>query len=140
MAAAKAARTEMMQRVRENKANGQGRNGGAPAQQPRGPHQPRAQQPRAERVDRDDDERDTMPRNVNPLQTNLHNRRHETRGTKPVQPGGQPDPMRTSIDSMAGGGRRRGGGGGGGGGGRGRSGGGGGGNWGGGGGNRSYGR
>ncbi|MBP6405005.1 MAG: DEAD/DEAH box helicase [Proteobacteria bacterium] len=162
-AAAKAARTEMMQRVRENKASqgqggrgngggarangarngardGQGRNGGAPAQQPRGPHQPRAQQPRAERVDRDDDERDTMPRNVNPLQTNLHNRRHETRGTKPVQPGGQPDPMRTSIDSMAGGGRRRGGGGGGGGGGRGRSGGGGGGNWGGGGGNRSYGR
>ena len=162
-AAAKAARTEMMQRVRENKASqgqggrgngggarangarngardGQGRHGGAPAQQPRGPHQPRAQQPRAERVDRDDDERDTMPRNVNPLQTNLHNRRHETRGTKPVQPGGQPDPMRTSIDSMAGGGRRRGGGGGGGGGGRGRSGGGGGGNWGGGGGNRSYGR
>jgi ATP-dependent RNA helicase RhlE len=126
-AAAKAARTEMMQRVRENKAS-------------QGPHQPRAQQPRAERVDRDDDERDTMPRNVNPLQTNLHNRRHETRGTKPVQPGGQPDPMRTSIDSMAGGGRRRGGGGGGGGGGRGRSGGGGGGNWGGGGGNRSYGR
>ncbi|MGE0332452.1 MAG: DEAD/DEAH box helicase [Ramlibacter sp.] len=165
-AAAKAARTEMMQRVRENKAgqgngrgngggnggggngargngarNGEGRpargrNGGAPAQpqHARGPQQARPQQPRAERVDRDDDDRDTVPRNVNPLQTNLHNRRHETRGTQPVQVGGQPDPMRTSIDSMAGGGKRRGGGGG-----RGRSGGGGG-NWGGGGGNRSYGR
>ncbi len=165
-AAAKAARTEMMQRMRENQAgqgqggrgngggnngangggargngarNGQGRpaqgrNGGAPAhpQHARGPQQARPQQPRAERVDRDDDDRDTMPRNVNPLQTNLHNRRHETRGTQPVQAGGQPDPMRTSIDSMAGGGKRRGGGG------RGRSGGGGG-NWGGGG-NRSYGR
>jgi ATP-dependent RNA helicase RhlE len=179
-AAAKAARTEMMQRVRENKAgqasggggngggrnggsnggggNGSrgngarsgagrpahGRNGGAPAQpqHARGPQQARPQQPRAEHVDRDDDDRDTVPRNVNPLQTNLHNRRHETRGTQPVQVGGQPDPMRTSIDSMAGGGKRRGGGGGGGGGGRGRSGGGGGGgNWGGGGGgNRSYGR
>ena len=177
-AAAKAARSEMMQRVRENKAgqgggggrgngggngggsggggnggrgNGarsgsgrpaHGRNGGAPAQpqHARGPQQARPQQPRAERVDRDDDDRDTVPRNVNPLQTNLHNRRHETRGTQPVQVGGQPDPMRTSIDSMAGGGKRRGGGGGGG---RGRSGGGGGGggNWGGGGGgNRSYGR
>jgi ATP-dependent RNA helicase RhlE len=176
-AAAKAARTEMMQRVRENKASqGQGggrgngagngggngggngargngarsgsgrpahgRNGGAPAQpqHARGPQQARPQQPRAERVDRDDDDRDTVPRNVNPLQTNLHNRRHETRGTQPVQVGGQPDPMRTSIDSMAGGGKRRGGGGGGGGRGRSGGGGGGGGNWGGGGGNRSYGR
>jgi len=79
-----------------------------------------------------DDDRDFVPRNVNPLQTNLHNRRHEMRGTQPVNAGGQPDPMRTSIDSMAGNGRRRGGGGGGGGGGgnrggRGRSGGGGGG-------------
>jgi len=187
-AAAKAARQEMMQRIRDNKGaqgegrggegrnggggggggrnagaagngsrgngggngsrNGagrpaQGRNGGAPGQpqHARGPQQQRPQeqrppqQPRAERFDRDDDDRDSVPRNVDPLQTNLHNRRHEMRGTQPANAGGQPDPMRTSIDSMAGNGKRRGGGGGGGGGRR-SGGGGGGGNWGG---SRSYG-
>ncbi|MEP6824769.1 MAG: DEAD/DEAH box helicase, partial [Ramlibacter sp.] len=141
-AAAKAARTEMLQRVRENKAgngersggNGRGgqqaarpRNGAGngnggggqngnrnqprqqqqrPAQQARGPQQ-RQQQPRdaqqqnfAPREDDfDRDREDSIPRNIDPLRTNLHNRRNEN-----VVPannnGGQPDPMRTSIDSM----------------------------------------
>ncbi|RYF37715.1 MAG: DEAD/DEAH box helicase, partial [Comamonadaceae bacterium] len=128
-AAAKAARTEMLQRVRENKAGNGERNGGngrggqngnrnqprqqaqRPAQQGRPPQrqqQPRdAQQqnfaPREDDFDRDRE--DAIPRNIDPLRTNLHNRRNEN-----VVPannnGGQPDPMRTSIDSMAGSGRR----------------------------------
>jgi len=177
-AAAKAARQEMMQRIRDNKAtdgaragggggggnaggrggNGGGRgrpqgggrsqpgangqqrhangggNGGGNGQQ-RAPQQPRQQQPRQQHLQAQapqqwDDERDNrdeaMPRNVDPLKTNLHNRRNEN--VRPANAnGGQPDPMRTSIDSMAGSGRRGGGGGGGGGNRRGGSGGGGGG-------------
>ncbi|WP_137896361.1 DEAD/DEAH box helicase [Ramlibacter sp. 2FC] len=130
-AAAKAARSEMMQRIRDNKATqGEGRGergpkpqgerqGGAPkpahgqrhggvhggkgqGQGPRqGPGQQRQGEPRGER--------DELPRHVDPLQTNLHNRRHEPR--KPSHGAtGQPDPMRTSIDSMAGGRGRPGGG------------------------------
>ena len=165
-AAAKAARSEMMQRIRENKAKegerttkprkeGQGgegkgpgksarQNGNGGQQQSRGPKQggngPR-QQPRSgqgqqnarpprreddgfradDRDDRDDrDER--MPRNVDPLRTNLPSRRDMTGVKRIGGGGGQPDPMRTSIDSMGnsnrrgggGGGNRRGGGGGGG--------------------------
>jgi ATP-dependent RNA helicase RhlE len=146
--AAKAARSEMMQRIRENKdkqgGNGrrkgegearsgggqqargsgqQARGGGGGGQQGRGPkpqhpgQRPpqggaRPQQPahdaRRERgEDEDGDER--MPRNVDPLRTNLPGRRDMT-GVKRVQAGGQPDPTRTSIDSMGAGNRRGGGG------------------------------
>ncbi|HYE40212.1 MAG TPA: DEAD/DEAH box helicase [Ramlibacter sp.] len=160
-AAAKAARSEMMQRIRENKdknggqparrgegrgngqqaRNGNGNGGGQPArngngggqqarngnggqsqrgprpQQPgqhrsaggaRPPQQPR--EPQLERVYDDNDER--MPRNVDPLRTNLPGRRDMT-GVKRVNAGGQPDPTRTSIDSMGATGRRNNGGGGG---------------------------
>ncbi|XAH21200.1 DEAD/DEAH box helicase [Xylophilus sp. GW821-FHT01B05] len=181
-AAAKAARTEMMQRIRDNKAtqggerggnggngggggrsggNGQGRNG-APARganggggngggngQPRGPrgggqgqrpaHQGNggggggAQVPREER----------QPRHHGNAPSPSHadvvaHRRAESVGGA----AGQPDPLRTSVDSMLGRGRGGGGGRSGGGGGGNRSGGGGGGGYGrsGGGGNRSYGR
>jgi len=146
-AAAKAARQEMMQRIRENKGEqggsrnargGNGSNGGAkPAGGPRParngngngqpqrpPQQHQARPPRTERV-RDearDDGEERMPRNVDPLRTNMPGRRDMT-GLRRVSSDGQPDPTRTSIYSMGAGNRR---GGGGGGGNRGRSGGGGG--------------
>ncbi len=197
-AAAKAARQEMMQRIRENKGTqggrGQGGRGQAQARRPQrgegegrvnapegaefsvdgprddnqpprqGQNGPRAPgQPGAGRNSRrrrsgggvnngprppqqgqsrdavqgfdsdyDDREPDRLPRNIDPLQTNLHGKRHRTGPSH--GPAGQPDPMRTSIDLMAksGGNRNRGrsGGGGGGGGYGGGSGGGGrGGNW-----------
>ncbi|MGV3493942.1 MAG: DEAD/DEAH box helicase, partial [Ramlibacter sp.] len=145
-AAAKAARSEMMQRIRENKdksgqparrgggdarngggngqqqargngnGNGQGRRGGKPQQpgqrpaQGHGdrPPQQQAREPRRERSDEDFEER--MPRNVDPLRTNLPGRRDMT-GVKRVNANGQPDPTRTSIDSMGATGRRHGGGG-----------------------------
>jgi ATP-dependent RNA helicase RhlE len=162
-AAAKAARQEMMQRIRDNKAadgergsrggNGGGRNGngngngsrngasrngasqpqgqraqpngqraqpqGQRAQQPprppRSTQQHRAEQP-AQSQDRDDRDEDRMPRNIDPLRTNMPGRREMT-GVQRVHEGGQPDPTRTSIDSMGagrrGGNRNRGGGGGG---------------------------
>jgi ATP-dependent RNA helicase RhlE len=156
MAAGKAARTEMLQRVRENKAgnggergggngrggqqaarprngagngNGGGNGGGGqngnrnqPRQQPQRPAQQarpaqRPQQPREPQQrnfapredDFDGDREDSIPRNIDPLRTNLHNRRNEN-VVPPNNNGGQPDPMRTSIDSMAGSGRRGGGG------------------------------
>lgn len=163
-AAAKAARQEMMTRIRENKAGnggGQGgqrksaegdrggRNGGGNGQRAKTPGSPRPahahnghnggqrppqqQQPRPARTERAyDDERDDrddrMPRNVDPLRTSLPTRRDMT-GVRRTSNNGQPDPTRTSIDSMGavnrgngGGGngnrnRNRGGGGGGGGGG-----------------------
>ncbi|CAA9386939.1 MAG: ATP-dependent RNA helicase RhlE [uncultured Ramlibacter sp.] len=147
-AAAKAARQEMMQRIRENKGDGDGRksrsaggansngarNGNANGNGSRGgqgrsrppagpnpiqgrngnsqrPAQQQARPVREERAfdDERDDRDDQMPRNVDPLKTNLHNRRNENVRAANGN-GGQPDPMRTSIDSMAGG--RRGGGGG----------------------------
>ena len=175
-AAAKAARQEMVQRIRDNKAgqgdgarsggggrggngagNGGGRarpqNGGRSQQQGangggngngqqrqangngngnggNGQRPPQHQQARAPRVERErdesrDDGEERMPRNLDPLRTNMPGRREMT-GVKRVSSDGQPDPTRTSIDSMAGGGRRGGGGGGGGGGGQRRGGGGGG--------------
>ncbi|HYF41746.1 MAG TPA: RNA helicase, partial [Ramlibacter sp.] len=69
-----------------------------------------------------DDGEERMPRNVDPLRTNMPGRRDMT-GLRRVSSDGQPDPTRTSIDSMGAGNRRGGGGGGN----RGRSGGGGGG-------------
>jgi len=183
-AAAKAARADMMQRIRESKgaageggrggrSGGQGggnarpegaagrtRNGpppsrrGGPSQGPRGDRQDRPDRSLDgapsdrfnERNDRHNDRRndrgprgDELPRHIDPLMTNQFARQGAPRRNSG---GGQPDPTRTSIDSLAGGGRggprRHGGGGGGFGGGRGgRSGGGGG--YGGGGG-RSFGR
>jgi len=181
-AAAKAARTEMMQRIRDNKAgqgagpaggNGGGGNGGGQARggQPgggrragggggggggQGPRQgqggggfggnnnngggfnganaggfngqnrgPRPE--RAERADRGADRGDFQPpvprderqprhhgNAISPSQADqLAHRRAESLGN--VGAAGQPDPLRTSVDSMAGRGRRPGGGGGGGG-------------------------
>ena len=154
-AAAKAARSEMMQRIRENKdknggtarsggrgnGNGNGQrgegqqarggngngngagngNGGRGRSQPQGQRPPQGnrppqnarppQQPREPRLERDEDGEDRMPRNVDPLRTNLPGRRDMT-GVKRVSANGQPDPTRTSIDSMGATGRRNGGGGG----------------------------
>jgi ATP-dependent RNA helicase RhlE len=126
----------MMQRIRDNKA-GQGERGAKKEssarterppkterspQQPRQQHarpqrdqQPRQQQPRdgqqrnghvhqAGPEDRDDDR---MPRNIDPLKTNLPGRRDMT-GVKRVNGNGQPDPTRTSIDSMGASKRERG--------------------------------
>jgi ATP-dependent RNA helicase RhlE len=151
-AAAKAARSEMMQRMRENKEksgqssgrNGGGRNGNAqrsdgqqarngngnggngggqngrggrppqPAQRPAQGHGARPPQQRDARGERvhDEDGEDRMPRNVDPLRTNMPGRRDMT-GVKRVSANGQPDPTRTSIDSMGATGRRNNGGGGG---------------------------
>jgi ATP-dependent RNA helicase RhlE len=205
-AAAKAARTDMMQRIRESKGaagegggggrggrpsgNGGGqarpeggagrsRNGpppsrrGGPAQGPRTDRQDRGERrfegapadrfnergdrrndrpndgPNDRNMDRDHDRGprgDELPRHIDPLMTNQFARQGAPRRNSGGG-GGQPDPTRTSIDSLAGSGRggpRRNGGGGGGfgsgnGGGR-RSGGGGGGYGGGNGGGRSFGR
>jgi len=206
-AAAKAARTDMMQRIRESKGaagegggggrggrpsgNGGGqarpeggagrsRNGpppsrrGGPAQGPRTDRQDRGERrfegapadrfnergdrrndrpndgPNDRNMDRDHDRGprgDELPRHIDPLMTNQFARQGAPRRNSGGG-GGQPDPTRTSIDSLAGSGRggprRNGGGGGGGfgggnGGGR-RSGGGGGGYGGGNGGGRSFGR
>ncbi len=76
--------------------------------------QQQPQQPR----ERDDGDEDRMPRNIDPLRTNMPGRR-DMNGIQRVNVGGQPDPTRTSIDSMGagrrggGGNRNRGGGGGG---------------------------
>jgi len=190
-AAAKAARSDMMMRIRESKGpageGGGGRHGGGqaraeggparsrngpppsrrggPSQGPRGPRQERSERsfdgPPSDRFnDRNDRPQDRgndrgprgdeLPRNIDPLMTNQFARQGAPRRNSGGGHGGQPDPTRTSIDSLAGGGRggpRRQGGGGGGGyggggnGGGGRRGGGGGGGYGGGnGGGRSFGR
>jgi ATP-dependent RNA helicase RhlE len=207
-AAAKAARTDMMQRIRESKGaagegGGSGRGGrpsgngggqarpeggagrsrngpppsrrGGPAQGPRTDRQDRGERrfegapadrfnergdrrndrpndgPNDRNMDRDHDRGprgDELPRHIDPLMTNQFARQGAPRRNSGGG-GGQPDPTRTSIDSLAGSGRggpRRNGGGGGGfgggnGGGRRSGGGGGGGGYGGGnGGGRSFGR
>jgi len=205
-AAAKAARTDMMQRIRESKGaagegGGSGRGGrpsgngggqarpeggagrsrngpppsrrGGPAQGPRTDRQDRGERrfegapadrfnergdrrndrpndgPNDRNMDRDHDRGprgDELPRHIDPLMTNQFARQGAPRRNSGGG-GGQPDPTRTSIDSLAGSGRggprRNGGGGGGFGGGNGggrRSGGGGGGYGGGNGGGRSFGR
>jgi len=115
------------QRTRNGNGQQQPRNGngGGNGRPPRGPQQPALgqaarppQPPRDAHHERDEDGEDRMPRNVDPLRTNLPGRRDMT-GVKRVNANGQPDPTRTSIDSMGATGRRnnnRGGGGGGGGG------------------------
>lgn len=148
MAAGKAARSEMMQRIRDNKAdngNGAGRsgNGGrggersARAPQPQGqrsasngnsgrsagnanggrngngngarqdarPAQPRPPQNHAPREDSEMQPRDGAHTSASPF---------VQRDATPRNTDGQPDPLRTSVDSMSGRGRRSGNGGGGG--------------------------
>ena len=159
-AAAKAARQDMMHRIRENKtkqgdrparAEGEGAGRGPrPARQGAQPsrrHQGEGQGPRGERgegaprgprpeqgfggqgprrderrgdrgSDRPQQDRrrgdgDELPRHIDPLKTTQF-ARLDLPGRKPVKTGGQPDPTRTSIDSLASGNRRRHGGGGGG--------------------------
>ena len=157
-AAAKAARQEMMTRIRENKtkqgdrqprgerAEGQGegqgqrgprpsRHGGQPSRrhgeggQGQGQRQDRPQQARGPRPegqgqggqqrrnenqnrDRRPRDGDELPRHIDPLKTTQFAKLDLPR-RKPVKTGGQPDPTRTSIDSLAAGGKRHGGGGGG---------------------------
>ncbi len=95
-----------------------GGNGGIPQDDARARSSGPAPAPRSDVFFDDEDERepDFLPRNVDPLQTNLHTRRSAPRGPSHGAPG-QPDPMRTSIDLMGGkggggGGRKRPGGGG----------------------------
>ena len=150
-AAAKAARQEMMSRIREKKtpqgdrqprAEGEGgdgqparnpraaRHGGQPSRrhaegqgqrqdrppQARGPRpegqgnggQRRERDANRDRRPRDGDE---LPRHIDPLKTTQFAKLDLPR-RKPVKTGGQPDPTRTSIDSLAAGGKRHGGGGG----------------------------
>jgi ATP-dependent RNA helicase RhlE len=169
-AAAKAARQDMMQRIRENKASGGGqgqrqpraegqgqprpsrnapppsrrngpqgdaprfegqgegrrfdnrgegqgrgpRNGPRPEGRAdgrgegRGPNQNRGGQGGQERRRGDGDE---LPRHIDPLKTTQF-ARLDLPKRKPVRTSGQPDPTRTSIDSLASSGRRHGGGGG----------------------------
>ena len=111
-----AADQPMGQRTGRNRRRGRGKGNGpvganGPQQQPRpqGAHQPR---PTREFGFDDEDERDIdhLPRNIDPLQTNLHGRRNAPRGPSHGAVG-QPDPMRTSVDSMANRGGRSGGGG-----------------------------
>ena len=138
-AAAKAARGEMMQRIRENKAGQGGGNGGGrgegrgngnggggrggpgrsqgPRQEGAGGPRPQGQGQRPNRShnaprDFGDEPGDPPPSRINPLATNAIGRHGEPRGPKNNTPGGQPDPMRTSVDLMANQGRRHGGGGG----------------------------
>jgi ATP-dependent RNA helicase RhlE len=94
----------------DNRGDGQGR----PA--PRGPR-PEGRGPSRggqgggqERREHDGDE---LPRHIDPLKTTQF-ARLDLPNRKPVRTSGQPDPTRTSIDSLASSGRRRGGGGGGG--------------------------
>jgi len=111
--------------ARNGSGNGNGgRNGAQPQgqraqQQPRPPRhaqpQQQPQQPSQNRQ-REDHDDDRMPSNIDPLRTNMPGRR-DMNGLQRVNVGGQPDPTRTSIDSMGagrrgGGNRSRGGGGG----------------------------
>jgi len=141
-AAAKAARQEMVQRIRENKgkagergpraqgsADGQGERGPRPARhggQPsrrhadgqgprgdrpaRGPrpegkgHNPHGQASRSnEPRERRAHDGDELPRHIDPLKTTQFAKLDLPR-RKPVKTGGQPDPTRTSIDSLSSGG------------------------------------
>ncbi len=96
----------------DNRGDGQGRpaprNG--PRPEGRGPNQARGGQGGQERRYPDGDE---LPRHIDPLKTTQF-ARLDLPNRNPVRTSGQPDPTRTSIDSLASGNRRRGGGGGGG--------------------------
>ncbi len=132
-AAAKAARTEMLQRVRESKGPG-GNGGGGGQRQGQGPRgggnggggggrngPPRGQRnaPRAGGFPRDDDgpgrHEDQPPRShdahaARPRMAPDRMSSFPSEPRVPRAPGGQPDPMRTSVDLMTERGARRGGG------------------------------
>ena len=133
-AAAKAARTEMLQRVRDNKAGSGGGNGGVNGGGRGGQSAGRGRSagagaPRNDRNDRNGEFQPPRPQGARPPQGQGRGRpmggmqqpagfANEPREPRP--PVGQPDPMRTSVDMMAergarrsyGGGNRNGGGGG----------------------------
>jgi ATP-dependent RNA helicase RhlE len=114
-AAAKAARTEMLQRVRENKAgqggrgaqgagrgNGGGNGGGNGARSSQGPRGEQAPRPQGARPPQG------QGRGRSPMGGNGGGNGGGY-GGEPRAPQGQPDPMRTSVDMMADRGARRGG-------------------------------
>jgi ATP-dependent RNA helicase RhlE len=105
-AAAKHARTEMLQRVRESKAARPG-GGGTTAGGGRGPHAPR---PQGARPPQGPGRGRPQGKNmVNPMShASAAGYGGEPRAPRAAQ--GQPDPMRTSVDMMAERGARRGGG------------------------------
>ncbi|QBK06166.1 RNA helicase [Hylemonella gracilis] len=133
-AAAKAARQEMVQRIRENKAGGQGERGaggGNGGGRSNGPG--RQNQNRSDRQDRPEGQRQGRPQGGGGQGGNRNNeqRRANSSGGGRGQGGGQgggngggyggggggggqPDPLRTRTDALSQGNRRRGGGGGGG--------------------------
>jgi ATP-dependent RNA helicase RhlE len=91
----------------DNRGDGQGRgprNG--PRPEGRGPNANRGGQGGQDRRRQDGDE---LPRHIDPLKTTQF-ARLDLPNRKPVRSSGQPDPTRTSIDSLASGGRRHGGG------------------------------
>jgi ATP-dependent RNA helicase RhlE len=105
-AAAKAARSEMMQRIRENKAGQGERNKGQQGERKSGQNQqPRQGQGKPQGAKPQGQGRGNEPRRSN----------NGPRGSGGGN-GGQPDPLRTGTDALSQGGRRRRGGGGGGGG------------------------
>ncbi len=134
-AAAKAARTEMLTRVRDNKAgSGGGGRGGQGAGRGRSAGGQGAGAPRNDRNDRSGEFQPPRPQSARPPQGQGRGRPagngmpqqpagYANEPREPRPPAGQPDPMRTSVDMMAergarrnyGGGNRNGGGGGGGG-------------------------
>jgi ATP-dependent RNA helicase RhlE len=123
-AAAKAARTEMLQRVRDNKAaQGGDRSGGAPRNKPAGGGggngNPRSRNGGGQGARASQGQGRAAGYAGEPRRQN-EQRAQGPRGGGQGGNGGQPDPLRTGTDSLSQGGRRRGGGGGGG---RGRSGG-----------------
>lgn len=97
----------------DNRGDGQGRPAPrGPRPEGRGPGRgPQGGQGGQDRRRHDGDE---LPRHIDPLKTTQF-ARLDLPNRKPVRTSGQPDPTRTSIDSLASGGRRHGGGGGGGG-------------------------
>jgi ATP-dependent RNA helicase RhlE len=120
-AAAKAARQEMMQRIRENKA-AQGERGGAGGNGGGGNRNNNQGRNRQDRQDRPEGQRQGKPqggngggfgggRNSEQRRANNGNRGN---GGGYGGGGSQPDPLRTRTDALSQGGRRRGGGGGGG--------------------------
>jgi ATP-dependent RNA helicase RhlE len=121
-AAAKAARSEMMQRIRDNKASqGErgGKSGGGGQRNGNGQGQARGQGPARPQGAKPQGQGQGQGRNNEQRRSHNGPRGQGQGGGN----GGQPDPLRTGTDALSQGGRRRGGGGGGGGG-RGRSGGG----------------
>ncbi len=98
----------------DNRGDGQGRPAPrGPRPEGRGPSRG-AQGGQGGGQDRRRNDSDELPRHIDPLKTTQF-ARLDLPNRNPVRSSGQPDPTRTSIDSLASGNRRRGGGGGGGG-------------------------